>query len=110
MSLIHRQSPITAGSGQVYDGELRKGILVLVGSVIGAFIFLIPGISVLVYGIYDSYVIAEKMNKGKVLYQEASAESVIAYILAYLAIIVMAIFIVIAVAPIIFGAVIGSIL
>jgi TM2 domain-containing membrane protein YozV len=101
---------IFAGSGQVYNGELGKGILVLVGTVIGAFIFLIPGIIVWIYGIYDAYITSEKMNKGEVEQKEASAESVIAYILAYLAIIVIAIFLAIAVAAIIFGAMIGSLI
>jgi TM2 domain-containing membrane protein YozV len=101
---------IFAGSGQVYNGELGKGILVLVGTVIGAVIFLIPGIIVWIYGIYDSYTTAEKMNRGGVPYQEASGEMVIAYILAYLAIIVVAVFLAIAVVAVIFGAVLGSIL
>jgi len=99
-----------AGSGQVYNGELGKGILILVGTIIGAFIFLIPGIIVWIYGIYNSYTTSEKMNKGEMEYKEPSAESVIAYILAYIAIIVIAIFLAIAVAAFIVSAVFASIL
>jgi TM2 domain-containing membrane protein YozV len=101
---------IFAGSGQVYNGELGKGILILVGTVIGLFIFVIPGIIVWIFGIYDAYTTAEKMNKGEVPFRDVTAEGVIAYILAFLAVIILAVFLAIAVAAIIFGAVLGSIL
>jgi hypothetical protein len=82
---------IFAGSGQVYNGELGKGILILAGTIIGAFVFLIPGIIVWVFGIYDAYITSEKMNRGEIPFKEASGESVIAYILAFIAIIIIAV-------------------
>lgn len=82
---------IFAGSGQVYNGELGKGILFLAGTIIGAFVFLIPGIIVWLFGIYDAYTTSEKMNKGGIPFKEATGESVIAYILAFVAMIVIAI-------------------
>jgi len=82
---------IFAGSGQVYNGELGKGILILAGTVIGAFVFLIPGIIVWLFGIFDAYTTSEKMNKGEIPLKEASGESIIAYILAFVAIIVIAV-------------------
>lgn len=100
---------VFAGSGQVYNGDLRKGILILVGTIIGAFIFLIPGIIVWIYGIYNAYTTAEKMNKGEVGYKEPSAKSVIAYILAFIAIIIIATFLAIAIADYLFNAAMASI-
>jgi TM2 domain-containing membrane protein YozV len=82
---------IFAGSGQVYNGELGKGILILAGTIIGAFVFLIPGIIVWLFGIFDAYTTSEKMNKGEIPLKEASGESIIAYILAFVAIIIIAV-------------------
>jgi TM2 domain-containing membrane protein YozV len=82
---------IFAGSGQVYNGELVKGILILAGTIIGAFVFLIPGIIVWLFGIFDAYTTSEKMNKGEIPLKEATGESIIAYILAFVAIIIIAI-------------------
>lgn len=82
---------IFAGSGQVYNGELGKGILILAGTIIGAFVFLIPGIIVWLFGIFDAYTTSEKMNKGEIPLKEATGESIIAYILAFVAIIIIAV-------------------
>jgi TM2 domain-containing membrane protein YozV len=82
---------IFAGSGQVYNGELGKGILVLAGTIIGAFIFLVPGIIVWLFGIFDAYTTSMKMNSGEIPIKEATGESVIAYILAFVAMIVIAV-------------------
>jgi TM2 domain-containing membrane protein YozV len=101
---------IFAGSGQVYNGELGKGILFLVGTIIGFFIFFIPGVIIWIYGIYDAYTTAEKMNKGEISFRDVTAESVIVYILVFIAAIVLAIFLAIAIAAIIFGAFVGSII
>jgi TM2 domain-containing membrane protein YozV len=94
---------IFAGSGQVYNGELGKGILFLFGTIVGLFILWI-------YGVYDAYSTAEKMNKGEIPLKNVTAESVIVYILIFIAAIVLAVFLAIAVAAIIFGAFLGSII
>jgi hypothetical protein len=70
---------IFAGSGQVYNGELGKGILILAGTIVWLF------------GIFDAYTTSEKMNKGEIPLKEASGESIIAYILAFVAIIIIAV-------------------
>jgi TM2 domain-containing membrane protein YozV len=79
------------GSGQVYNGELGKGILILLGTILGAFLFIIPGIIVWIYGIYDAYTVANQMNLGQIEFKEATGESIIAYILVYFAAIILAI-------------------
>jgi TM2 domain-containing membrane protein YozV len=101
---------IFAGSGQVYNGELGKGILFLFGTIVGLFIFFFPGVIIWIYGVYDAYSTAEKMNKGEIPLKNVTAESVIVYILIFIAAIVLAVFLAIAVAAIIFGAFLGSII
>ncbi len=57
---------LCSGLGQVYNGQLAKGLLLFFGSLIGWFIFMIPGIIVWIYGIYDAYTTAKKMNEGSI--------------------------------------------
>lgn len=70
------------GSGQVYNGNVGKGIGILIGTIIGYFIFVIPGIIVWIYGVYDAYTTAQKMNKGEIPYVETRMGQVIAFIIA----------------------------
>lgn len=72
------------GSGQVYNGEIGKGIGIFIGYLIGLCIFLIPGIIVLIYGIYDAYKTSQKMNKGEIPYKESSTAKLIVFIIAEL--------------------------
>ena len=78
------------GSGQVYNGQTGKGIGVLIGAVIGYFIFVIPGLLVILYGIYDAYTNAQKMNTGELPYQEGSTATLIGFIIAEIVIVVIA--------------------
>ncbi len=50
-----------AGAGQVYNGQLGKGILIF----LTAWLF-IPW----VYGIFDAYLVAQKINEGKIQLKE----------------------------------------
>ena len=75
---------IFTGSGQVYNGDLLRGIGILVGTIIGSFIFLIPGIIVWIYGIYDAYTTAQKMNKGEIPFKPTNAGLVIGFIVVYI--------------------------
>jgi TM2 domain-containing membrane protein YozV len=68
------------GSGQVYNGEMGKGIGVLLGTIIGYMIFVIPGLLVFLYGLYDAYTTAQKMNKGEIPYKPTSMGAVIGFI------------------------------
>ncbi len=40
------------GSGQVYNGETGKGIAILIAALIGYMLFIIPGVIVVLYGLY----------------------------------------------------------
>ncbi|MDD3622691.1 MAG: hypothetical protein PHQ81_09825 [Methanofollis sp.] len=67
------------GLGQVYNGETWKGALVLLGAAVGT-LLLIPGLVVYLYGIYDGYRTAEKMNAGEVPFRETSVLSMILFV------------------------------
>ncbi|WP_265581249.1 hypothetical protein [Methanofollis aquaemaris] len=67
------------GLGQVYNGEIGKGVLVLVGTAVGM-LLLIPGLLVYIYGIYDGYRTAQKMNAGEVPFREASIPFMLLFI------------------------------
>jgi TM2 domain-containing membrane protein YozV len=50
------------GAGQAYNGQIQKGIALLILVFLGLFVFLVPGILVWAYGIYDAANSARKMN------------------------------------------------
>jgi len=74
-----KKSPILAaicslvipGLGQVYVGDIRKGIAIFFGTLIGIFIWIIPGLIVWVFGIYDAYTIAQKINNGELPFKKS---------------------------------------
>lgn len=68
------------GSGQVYNGQLGKGIGILICAIIGYMLYFIPGMIVWIYGMYDAYSTANKMNTGEIPYVETSWGAVIAFI------------------------------
>lgn len=70
------------GSGQVYNGETGKGIGLLIGSLIGYLIFVVPGLIVWLYGIYDAYTTAQKMIKGEIPFKSSSTGTLIGFIIA----------------------------
>ncbi|MCX6688639.1 MAG: hypothetical protein NTZ39_02950 [Methanoregula sp.] len=70
------------GAGQVYNGETGKGIGLLIGSLIGYCIFIVPGVIVWLYGLYDAYTVAQKMIKGEILFKSSSTGALIGYIIA----------------------------
>ena len=75
---------IFTGSGQVYNGDLLRGIGILIGTIIGSFIFLIPGIIVWIYGVYDAYTTAQKMNRGEIPFKPTNVGLVIGFIVVYI--------------------------
>ncbi len=53
---------IFPGLGQVYNMQVGKGIAVLIGTVAGLFLFIIPGIIFYVIGIYDAFHTSSAIN------------------------------------------------
>jgi TM2 domain-containing membrane protein YozV len=90
-------SLVFPGSGQVYNGEMMKGILVLIGSLVGILIYLVPGIIVWIYGIYEAYTTSEKMNKGKVPFRETVQTNMLLYFAAWIVLAIVVITIVLTV-------------
>ncbi len=87
---------IFAGSGQIYNGELLKGILILAGTLVGVLIFLIPGVIVWIYGIYDAYATAKKMNEGSIDYRMPTLANILLYIAVWIVLVIVIISIVLA--------------
>jgi len=83
-----------SGLGQVYNGNFVKGILIFFGTLIGAMIFTIPGIIVLLYGIYDAYTTAKKMNDGQIPFVPYQMMHIIAFVV--IGIVVVIIFVILA--------------
>jgi len=58
-------SGLFPGLGQVYNGDsLLKGLLIFFGAAFGSFVFLIPGLIVWIYGMYDAWKRASGINSG----------------------------------------------
>ena len=74
-------SLILTGLGQVYNGDFTRGALFLIGTFIGLLIFIIPGILVWIYQIYDAYSTAKKMNTGEISFKEFNSTHIVLYIL-----------------------------
>jgi uncharacterized membrane protein YidH (DUF202 family) len=71
------------GLGQVYNGDTEKGIAVFFGTLIGVFLLFIPGLLVWLFGLYDAYTTARKMNAGEIPFKPTkTAHMIIFFILA----------------------------
>lgn len=82
------------GLGQIYNGDsLKKGLLFFWGCIIGSFVFLIPGIIIWIYGMYDAYSVADKMNRREIEYKETKNKDIILVILIPLVIMLILMFI-----------------
>ncbi|WP_244603626.1 zinc-ribbon domain-containing protein [Methanococcoides sp. AM1] len=77
-------SLLFSGLGQVYNGELRKGIGILVGVVVGWVTFLIPGLIISVYGVYDAYTTSKKMNLAEIPFKKPKFSDYVIFILVFL--------------------------
>lgn len=69
------------GLGQVYNGNFWKGVLFMFAVPIGAIFLIIPGIAIWIYGMYDAYTDAEKINKGEKPYKEPTVWEIIGFLL-----------------------------
>ena len=84
------------GLGQVYNGEgMLKGLLYFIGVFIGSIIFIIPGLAIWVYGIYNAYKVAEKVNLGQIPYKDVTLGKCILYIVLLIVIELVIMFILI---------------
>jgi len=64
---------ILPGLGQIYGSDYKKAVLILFGTIIGLWVFFIPGVLIWLYGIYDAFSTANKMNNQEIGYREANS-------------------------------------
>ena len=69
------------GSAQVYHGDLKRGLIILAGFYIGLLLFIIPGIIVWVYALYDAVVGARNINEGVTPFVEPPAEYAVVFVI-----------------------------
>ena len=89
-------SSFLPGLGQVYNGETAKGFVLFFLTLIGLFVFLIPGLLVWLYALYDAYAVAGKMNTGEIPFRETSTMHMVIFIVVAVIAIVVALLIIIA--------------
>lgn len=85
---------LVAGLGQVYNGNLLKGLGVFLGALIGSLFFVLPGFVVFLYGIFDAYSTAKKMNTGEHPFNEHSWFQIVLF-LVIVAVIVFIVYLII---------------
>ncbi len=73
------------GLGQVCNGETAKGLLVLFGVLAGLLAMLIPGVAVWLYGVYDAWATARRMNAGTTPSREAGLVTIALFMVAWTA-------------------------
>jgi hypothetical protein len=68
-----------SGLGQVYNGQLRKGVVIFFGTIAGVLLFVVPGVIIWIFGVADAWLTAKKMNEGKIPFQEHRWLQIIAF-------------------------------
>jgi len=96
------------GLGQVYNGEgFVKGLLYFIGALIGYIVLFLPGLVIWLYGIYNAYSVAKKINEGLIPYKETTTMNLAIYIIIALVIYVIYFIVIMVVAAIIAAFVFG---
>jgi len=75
--------------GQAYNGQFARGVLVLLGSLLGLFVLIVPGVAIWIWGVYDAYRTAKGMNEGLIPYRETSPLMIVAFVVVWAATIVL---------------------
>ena len=91
-------SSVLPGLGQVYNGEIAKGYLLFLLTLAGLVLFLIPGIVVWLYSLYDAYAVAGKMNAGTMEVRPASGLQMVIFILFAIVAVAVAVLVLISIA------------
>lgn len=74
-------SLIIPGLGQVYNGKTVRGFGIFIGTIIGLICFIIPGLIVWIYGMYDAYSITKKMNNSEIPFQPIKTGHLILFVI-----------------------------
>ena len=81
---------IIAGMGQVYNGHTLKGVAIFLGTLVGIVVFVIPGLLIWIFGVYDAYRSAKKMNAGTIPYKATDTSTMIGFVVAIVILVVLA--------------------
>jgi TM2 domain-containing membrane protein YozV len=79
------------GLGQSYNGKWIRGLLVLIATAAGLIIFILPGLVIWTYGIYDTGRTTREINEGRIPYTPVNGYIVLVHFLAGLALVVFSI-------------------
>jgi len=71
------------GLGQVYNGDAGRGVLILLGTYLGLLVLIIPGLAVFIYGIYDAYKTAKRMNASEIPYRETNVLHMVLFVILW---------------------------
>jgi TM2 domain-containing membrane protein YozV len=83
-------STFVPGLGQVYEGNVLKGYLVFFGTFFGFFLLIIPGLIIWLYGIYDAYSTADRMNRGVVPFEPAPTLHMVIFVVVAIVVAIVA--------------------
>ncbi len=72
------------GAGQVYNGQFARGLAVLFGTIAGLFLFIVPGVLVWFYGIYDAHRTARRMNADEIPFREIRRRDMVVFLAIWL--------------------------
>ncbi len=73
------------GLGQVYNGEgMVKGFMYLIGTIIGTLVFILPGLAIWLFGIFNAYKVADKMKSGTLPAKGTTTANLIIFIVVSL--------------------------
>ncbi len=88
-------SSVLPGLGQVYNGETAKGFVIFLLALTGLALFLIPGLIVWFYGMYNAYSVAGKMNTGEIAFRATRPLHMVLFVVFALVVIAIALLIII---------------
>jgi TM2 domain-containing membrane protein YozV len=91
-------SSVLPGLGQVYNGETAKGYILFLLTVAGLVMFLIPGLIVWLFSLYDAYAVAGKMNSGTMEVRPTSSIRMVVFIAFAIVIVVVVVLAIISIA------------
>jgi TM2 domain-containing membrane protein YozV len=78
---------LLVGSGQVYNGQHIKGLILFFIGLFGSFL-IVPALIAWVYAWADAYRTAKRMNAGEIPYQDYTNRGILIYIVGIVAMIV----------------------
>ena len=90
-------STFLPGLGQVYNGQTGKGFLVFLLTLLGLIILVIPGLVVWIYGMYDAYNVAGKMNTGELAFRDTRMLHMALFIVFAVIVVIIALIIIMAI-------------